>query len=756
VVATTAKNKKNESYNASDLTVLEGLEAVRKRPGMYIGTTDSRGLMHCLWEIIDNSVDEALAGFCNEILVTLHDDNSVEVEDNGRGIPVDIEKKTGLSGVEVVMTKLHAGGKFENNAYGASGGLHGVGASVVNALSEWLEVQVTREGKIYEMKFERGNPTEKLTEVGKADKKKTGTRIRYQADREIFMKTAQFSYRDLENRARQTTFLVPGLKIVVVDNRKDEAGESLAIVEKHPQTQEFLSTGGLVDFVDYLATDEKVSDIWHIEGEGTFMETAQELDKNTGHLVTQDVERLCKVDVALRWGTGFENTFRSFVNIIATPFGGTHQVGFENALVKVLRKEVENNSRKLKISAKELANLKLEKDDILAGMTAVVTVRFPEPQFEGQTKETLGTGPVRQVVQKVVTEKLKEIISSSKQPYKQQSFTVLEKVVGEMHARIQARKQKDIARRKNALESSTLPTKLVDCRSNDVDQTELFIVEGDSALGTAKLARNSDFQALLPIRGKILNVQKASVTAMLNNAECASIIQVIGAGSGRNFDADASRYSKIIMMTDADVDGAHIRTLLLTLFFNYMRPLIESGKVYAAVPPLHRIELVGKKLSDDEKYIYTYSDDDLASTLERLRKEKKKYKDDIQRYKGLGEMDADQLADTTMDPNKRLLRRVTLEDANAAQKHIVEKLTNEISEVGEIQENQQLDNKQLDNQEAEEILAAALADGYDSEAEEALETAKSTFNLLMGNEVAPRKDFIVENADKFDRNNIDA
>lgn len=691
------------SYDASNLSVLEGLEAVRKRPGMYIGTTDSKGLMHCLWEIIDNSVDEALAGFCDLITVTLHNDGSVMVEDNGRGIPVDIEPKTGLSGVEVVMTKLHAGGKFGNGAYNASGGLHGVGASVVNALSEFLNVEVDRGGKTYKMSFERGNATSKLDIVGNSQSKQTGTRVHYRADPQIFMKTAEFSYRELERRARQTTFLVPGLKINVIDLRLGVEGEPLYQIEGHEQTAEFKADGGIVDFVDFLTPDEPVSDIWQIQGSATFKETVQTLDEKTKHLVAKETLRECHVNLALRWGTGFENNFRSFVNIISTPGGGTHQAGFETALLKVLRKEIENNSRRLKISAKEMADLKLEKDDILAGMTAVLTVSFPEPQFEGQTKEILGTGPVRKVVQDVVTAKLTEIFNTSKAPFKTQAPLVLEKIVGEMHARIQARKQKDIARRKNALESSTLPTKLVDCRTSDVTRSELFIVEGDSALGTAKLARDSDFQALLPIRGKILNVQKASLSAMLNNAECASIIQVVGAGSGRSFDLDSARYSKIVMMTDADVDGAHIRTLLLTLFFNYLRPMIEAGRIYAAVPPLHRIELVGKGLSDDEKYIYTYTDEELAKKLQSLEKEKKRYKDDIQRYKGLGEMDADQLADTTMDPSQRLLRRITIE-----------------------------------------------------EAEEAMEIAKETFDLLMGDAVAPRKEFIINNSVRFDRERIDA
>jgi DNA gyrase subunit B len=690
-----------ENYSASDLQVLEGLDAVRKRPGMYIGTTDSRGLMHCLWEIIDNCVDESLAGFCSKIEVILHKDKTVEVVDNGRGIPVDIEPKTGMSGVEVVMTKLHAGGKFGNSAYAASGGLHGVGASVVNALSEHLEVQVKRDGKIYQMQFSRGKVTQKLEVVGKCAKNETGTTIRYLSDRQIFLQTAEFSYENLETRARQTAFLVPGLKITITDLRENEYGEELSTVENRPKVQEFLYTGGLVDFVDYLTTDEPLTDIWHIEGGDFFTETVQMLDEKTQTMRAQEVQRECKVDLALRFGTGYETNIRTFVNIISTPGGGTHLNGFETALLRVIRKEVEANARKLKITAKELQDLKIEKDDILAGLTAVLTVRFPEPQFEGQTKEILGTAAIRAIVQKVVVDEFTKIMQSSKREYKAQAAIVLEKVVNEMHARISARKQKDITRRKNALEASSLPPKLADCRTKDVEKSELFIVEGDSALGTAKLARNSDFQALLPIRGKILNVQKASISAMLNNKECASIIQVVGAGSGRSFDIENARYSKIIIMTDADVDGAHIRTLLLTLFWCYMRPMIEAGRVYAAVPPLHRIELA--RSSSEEKYIYTYSDDDLARKLQDLDGKKQKYKDDIQRYKGLGEMDADQLAETTMDPQKRLLRRIKL-------------------------------------QQVQEAVAQTM----------------QTFDLLMGDDVPPRKEFIINSAPKFDRSKIDA
>jgi DNA gyrase subunit B len=686
-------------YSARHLSVLEGLEAVRKRPGMYIGSTDSRGLMHCLWEIIDNSVDEALGGYGSQIDVILHPDESVEVRDRARGIPVDIEPKTGLSGVEVVFTKLHAGGKFGSGSYTSSGGLHGVGASVVNALSERLDVEVDRDGKTWAMSFHRGEPGvfadagepspdapftpfvsgSELRVVGKVAKGVTGTRIRYWADRQIFTKGAGFQTEDLLGRARQTAFLVPGLGIEIRDERGEE-----------PTTAIFRFEGGISEFVEHLAPDAGITDVWRIQGTGAYSETVPVLQEN-GHMVPTELHRECEVDLALRWGTGYDTVVKSFVNIIATPKGGTHQSGFEQGLLKFLRAEVEKNARRLKAGSD-----KLEKDDVFAGLTAVLTVRLPEPQFEGQTKEVLGTPAVRAIVSKAITTGMQARFASSKRDDKTQSALVLDKVVAEMKSRISARAHKETQRRKNALESSSLPAKLVDCRSNDIADTELFIVEGDSALGTAKLARDSEHQALLPIRGKILNVQKASVADMLGNAECASIIQVIGAGSGRSFDLEAARYGKVIIMSDADVDGAHIRTLLLTLFFRYMRPMIEDGRVFAAVPPLHRVVAMnpGSKPND---VIYTYSEQELQSVLATLKKQGKRYQDPIQRYKGLGEMDADQLAETTMSRAHRTLRRVRVEDADAANR---------------------------------------------------------VFELLMGNEVAPRKDFIIA-GQGLDRSRVD-
>ncbi len=699
----------NGDYTARHLQVLEGLEAVRKRPGMYIGSTDQRGLMHCLWEIIDNAVDEALAGVCTAIEVILGSDGSIEVRDNGRGIPVDIEPRTGLSGVEVVFTKLHAGGKFGGASYAATGGLHGVGASVVNALSARLDVAVDRGGKTYGMSFRRGEPgtfgdrtpvhspdseftpyekKSALPVVGKAKRGVTGSRVRFWPDRQIFLKDAELDYDAILGRARQTSFLVPGLRLSIRDERRLKGTPG----EEGPIEEVFQHHGGITDFVEFLAPDTPITDVWRLEGSGSFTETVPVLDVN-GHMTPTELERECAVEVALRWGQGYDTKVQSFVNIITTPKGGTHVAGFEQSIVKVFRKQLELNARRLKVG-----NDKPEKDDILAGMTAVVTVRLAEPQFEGQTKEVLGTNAVRAIVAKVVEKELTDRLTSSKRGDKAQAALLLEKVVSEMKSRISARLHKETQRRKNALESSTLPSKLRDCRTTDVERSELFIVEGDSAMGTAKEARNSEFQALLPIRGKILNVQKASVSDMLKNAECASIIQVIGAGSGRSFDLPAARYGKVIIMTDADVDGAHIRTLLLTLFFRYMRPLVDAGRVYAAMPPLHRLEVINAGAKKNE-LIYTFNEPEMRRTLARLEKTGKKIKQPMQRYKGLGEMDADQLADTTMDPRHRTLRKVTMRD---------------------------------------------------------LEAAERVFELLMGNEVAPRKDFIIESAAEVDRQRIDA
>ena len=521
-------------YNARHLSVLEGLEAVRKRPGIYIGSTDARGLMHCLWEIIDNSVDEALAGHGNSIAVQAFEDGSLKVSDNGRGVPVDIEPRTGLSGVEVVFTKLHAGGKFGGGSYGASGGLHGVGASVVNALSARLDVEVDRNGKTYAMSFKRGEPgvfsapgpaadfkpftdQSELLVVGKVAKGLTGTRVHYWPDPQIFEASAVFSPADLASRLRQTAFLVPGLKLTVTD----QGG--------HTDTFQF--EGGIAEYVEHLSKDAQLTQTHRIQSTVHFKETVPVLDENQGAMVSKEVERDCKIDIALRWGTGFDTEVRSFVNIISTPKGGTHLSGFEQGLIKSFRAAIDASARKLKATG-----LKIERDDIMTGLTAVVSVSFPEPQFEGQTKEVLGTPAIKALVSNAVAKWFDDYLAGKVRGTKQEVDNLLDKIVSEAKARISARTLKDTQRRKNALESSSLPSKLVDCRADATKGSELFIVEGDSALGTAKLARDSSFQALLPIRGKILNVQKASLSDMLSNAECAAIIQVLGAGSGRTFD----------------------------------------------------------------------------------------------------------------------------------------------------------------------------------------------------------------------------
>lgn len=662
---------------------------------MYIGSTDTRGLMHCLWEIIDNGVDEALGGFARNVEIVLHPDGSVEVHDDGRGIPTDKEPKTGLTGVEVVATKLHAGGKFGGGSYAATGGLHGVGLSVVNALSSRMDIDVERSPAEQGISFQRGvpgvfdadgpgatfTPQNGLTRKGKrVSKGRSGTRVRFWPDRQIFTKDARFELEGLIGRARQTSYIVPGLGLRIRDQREAEGID-----------ETYRHEGGITEFVDFLSAGEPVTDILRLQGSGTFTETVPLLD-DKGHMTPQDVERELHVDIAVRWDTGYETTMKSFVNVIATPKGGTHVAGFENALTKTFN-EAMRASKALKVNDDNVI-----KDDVLEGMTAVVTVRLAEPQFEGQTKEILGTPAARAVVSKVVAKELKEFLTSTKRAEKAQAKLLMEKVVAASKTRLAARQHKETQRRKNALESSTLPAKLADCRSSDNDRSELFIVEGDSALGTAKLARNAEFQALLPIRGKILNVQKASVGDMLKNAECASIIQVVGAGSGRTFDLDARRYGRIIFMADADSDGAHIRTLLATLFFKYMPDLVKAGRVYSAVPPLHRIEISNPRKGQD-KYVYTYSDDELQRKLAELKKKNVRWKDPVQRYKGLGEMDADQLAETTMDPRRRTLRRLTVDE---------------------------------------------------------LEMASEVFELLMGADVAPRKEFIIQGAYEVDMEALDA
>jgi DNA gyrase subunit B len=712
-----------DGYTARHLTVLEGLEAVRKRPGMYIGSTDERGLLHCLWEIFDNSVDEALNGHCSRIEVILHADGSAEVRDDGRGIPVDIEPKTGLTGVELVMTRLHAGGKFGGGSYTASGGLHGVGASVVNALSARLDVQVDKGGYEWAASFRRGvpgefaadgpdapfEPGEGLRKGRRVAKTVTGTRTRFWPDRQVFVPGAGWGFGPLAERARQTAYLVPGLAIRIVDQRGPGSGsagsgtpladgaddetapdhDGAATAGDGPREVEFRFAGGISEFCAHLSTGDPVTDVLRLTGSGQFTETVPVLD-DLGHLTPTDVERELAVDVALRWDSGYETTTRSFVNVIATPKGGTHVTGFERAIVKTVNEQL-RATRLLRNGDEPVI-----KEDVLEGLTAVIAVRLPEPQFEGQTKEVLGTPAASKIVAQVVSAELRAFLEGRARGSKQQARAVLDKVASAAKTRVAAREHRENQRRKTALASSALPAKLVDCRSAD-DRSELFIVEGDSALGTAKLARDSEFQALLPIRGKILNVQKASLADMLKNTECAAIIQVLGAGSGSAFNLDAARYQRVIFMADADVDGAHIRTLLLTLFHRYMRPMVDAGRVFSAVPPLHRVELTSPR-KGQQKYRYTYSDAELHRTLLELERKGQRYKEPPQRYKGLGEMDAGQLAETTMDPRQRTLRRIRIEDAAAA---------------------------------------------------------TGMFELLMGSEVAPRRDFIVSGATELDPSRID-
>ena len=690
--ASTAKGAGESGYSARDLAVLEGLDAVRKRPGMYIGSNDGRGLLHCLWEIVDNSVDEAMGGWAKKIQVIVHTDGSVEVRDDGRGIPVDAERKTKLSGVELVMTKLHAGGKFGGTGYAVSGGLHGVGASVVNALSARLDVEVDRGGKTHAISFRRGVPgvfdgegpdapfqrKSGLRVIGTVPRTRTGTRVRWWADPQVFTKDAAYDIAPIRERLVQTSFLVPGLAVTLDDERDGGLAET------------FQHKGGIGEFVESMG-GEAVTGVIRLHGAGHFHETVPVLD-DKGHLTSQEVERELSVDIALRWTAGYDTDVRSFVNVIATSKGGTHVAGFDRAIVKVLNEQAKS-ARVLKASDDPIT-----KDDVLEGLIGVIAVRVPEPQFEGQTKEILGTPAASRIVSAVVTKELTRWLAQPPRGEKAAARSVLEKVAGAMRARVAARTQRDTQRRKNALESSALPAKLVDCRSDDQERTELFIVEGDSALGTAKMARDAEFQALLPIRGKILNVQKASLAEMLKNTECASIIQVIGAGSGRSFDLDQARYGRVILMSDADVDGAHIRTLLLTLIHRYLPALLEAGRVFAAMPPLHRIDIVGSGGKPGEVR-YTYTDAEMRATLKDLEKKGKRWKDPIQRYKGLGEMDAAQLRDTTMAIGSRQLRRINVRDAEAA---------------------------------------------------------SAVFDLLMGSDVAPRKEFIIAGAGSLDRESIDA
>jgi len=642
-------------YGADDLTHLEGLDAVRKRPGMYIGSTDSRGVNHLVNEILDNSTDEGVAGHATRVEVTLHDDGSVQVDDDGRGIPTDVHARSGLSGVELVLTRLHAGGKFGGSGYKTSGGLHGVGASAVNALARRFDVTVRRAGKIHEMSFRYGEPgvfdgpgpdapftpEGGLRVTGRLRAgKPTGTSIRYWHDQRYFETGAALDVEAVRTKVRNTAFLVPTVTYVLVHSEGKD-------------TYNF--PNGLSDMVEFLAPagDRPVCGTVLINGSGSYRENAA--DENG--VMQSNVERKAEVEVALRWGTGYERTVECFTNTIRNVHGGTHRKGFERAATRALVDAVRNTRGLLK--PKEDPPVL---DDVLEGMTAVVHVRIPEPQFTSQTKDELSTAGITRVIQGVVEQQLKTWVDARKT--KAEARTVLQKIVDAARVRLTQKQQKDAARRKTALEGASMPAKLVDCRSSGVSRSELFIVEGDSALGTARLARSAEYQALLPIRGKILNVQKANLQQVLDNAECSAIVQVLGAGSGRTFDLGSLRYGRILIMADADVDGSHIRTLLITLFARYMRPAIEAGRLFAAMPPLHKVTTKGR----DPKTIYTYTQAEMESTVAKLEKSGKQIVTPVPRFKGLGEMDADELWDTTMNPATRSVRRITMQDVDAAER----------------------------------------------------------------------------------------
>ncbi|WP_079523600.1 DNA topoisomerase (ATP-hydrolyzing) subunit B [Solibacillus isronensis] len=628
-------NKVQQSYDADQIQVLEGLEAVRKRPGMYIGSTSSKGLHHLVWEIVDNSIDEALAGYCTGITVTIEQDNWIRVEDNGRGIPVDIQEKMGMPAVEVIMTVLHAGGKFGGGGYKVSGGLHGVGASVVNALSSQTIVQVHRDGKIHEIIFERGQTVQKLTVVGETDH--TGTTTRFKADSEIFKETTVYEYDILATRIRELAYLNRGISLTIADERTGQE-----------RSETFHFEGGIREYVEHINENKEPIHV-----------PIDVLGEKEG----------ITVEIAMQYNAGFSSNIMSFANNINTYEGGTHESGFKTALTRVIN----DYARKANLIKESDANLTGE--DVREGLTAIVSIKHPEPQFEGQTKTKLGNSEVSQITNALFSDGFERFLLENPSVARQ----VIEKGTMAARARVAAKKAREFTRRKSALEVSSLPGKLADCSSTNPAESEIYIVEGDSAGGSAKSGRDRHFQAILPLRGKILNVEKARLDRILSNAEIRAMITAFGTGIGEEFNLEKARYHKIVIMTDADVDGAHIRVLLLTFFFRFMRPLIEAGYVYAAKPPLYQVKQ-GKHVE------YCYSDQELEDILSRLPKLPKP---NVQRYKGLGEMNAAQLWDTTMDPEHRTLIRVELDDAIEADK---------------------------------------------------------IFDHLMGDEVAPRRDFIEENA----------
>ncbi|MDE7008126.1 MAG: DNA topoisomerase (ATP-hydrolyzing) subunit B [Lachnospiraceae bacterium] len=638
----------NNDYGADQIQILEGLEAVRKRPGMYIGSTSSRGLHHLVYEIVDNSVDEALAGYCDTIEVFINQDNSVTVIDNGRGIPVGINHKAGLPAVEVVFTVLHAGGKFGGGGYKVSGGLHGVGASVVNALSDWLEVEIFTEGKIYKQRYERGHVCYPLKIIGDCESEKTGTKITFKPDATIFQETLVYEYDILKQRLREMAFLTKGLHIILTDLRVEEG--------QKPIERKFYYEGGIKEFVTYLNKSKTplYDDVMYFEG-----------SKNNVY-----------VEVAMQHNDSYTESSYSFVNNINTPEGGTHLVGFRNALTKTFNDYARSN-KLLKESEPNLSG-----EDIREGLTAIVSVKIEDPQFEGQTKQKLGNSEARNAVDSILSEQLTYFLEQNPSIAK----LICEKSILAQRARDAARKARDLTRRKTALETASLPGKLADCSDKNPENCEIYIVEGDSAGGSAKTARSRATQAILPLRGKILNVEKARLDKIYDNAEIKAMITAFGTGIHDDFDISKLRYHKIILMTDADVDGAHIATLLLTFIYRFMPELIKQGYVYLAQPPLYKLE-------KNKNIWYAYSDEELNGILSQVGRDQN---NKIQRYKGLGEMDPEQLWETTMDPERRILLRVTM------------------------------------NEEAESEIDL-------------------TFTTLMGDKVEPRREFIEENA-KFVKN----
>ena len=631
-----AKKNNESNYGAQSIKVLEGLDPVRKRPGMYIGSTSASGLHHLVWEVVDNSVDEAMAGFCSRIKVTVHADNSVTVEDNGRGIPVARHPQKRIPTLEVVLTVLHAGGKFDNDAYKVSGGLHGVGVSVVNALSKRLIARVKRDGGIYEMEFSRGKTVRKMEQVGKS--KATGTSITFWPDDTIF-ETVIYDFDTLHDHLQETAFLNKNLKITLIDER-----------ELQPRVVEFCYSGGLIDFVKFL--DEEKTVLPGMDRNPVYISGTSAPDA--------PADQKGEVEVALQWNTSFSGTVMSFANDIYTDEGGMHLEGFRAAVTKTIN----DYARSHKLLKEKEANL--TGDDIREGMTAVISVKLPDPQFEGQTKAKLGNSYMRTLTNKVVSQGMAEYLEE----HPNQAKEIFKKANQAAKGRMAAQKARQATRRKGLLESASLPGKLADCSVRDAEMTELFIVEGDSAGGSAKMARDRSIQAVLPLRGKILNVERVQEHRALSSDTITSLITAIGTGIGPEFDLSKARYHKIVIMTDADVDGAHIRILLLTFFYRYMKPMIDAGYIYVAQPPLYQLKPKGKK---NGKYLYT--DEELAIEAAKFE-DSSKYT--VQRYKGLGEMDPEQLWTTTMEPKNRIMLRVTIDDAMAADRAVANLMGNQV------------------------------------------------------------------------------